>query len=151
MTDKKYIEGQIEFFKRMVSDYPKVKKVIYEFDGKVYNKRFRQAIIDLNIGLYCSQYRNWLYITESYNSDSLVSYRIPQDLKDGKRIQADDWVEKLTDSRNQFCQKITKYEEEMKTIDQKIEQLEYLKREYKEILNTIPYEIADAYRIERIY
>jgi hypothetical protein len=71
-------------------------------------------------------------------------------LTDGKRINAEAFIESLTDYRERLLKEAAELENALPVIDQTKNQLEQLLETYRKIYKTIPYEIADYWNIKYI-
>lgn len=132
--------------------FPMIKRVIQRFDGKVYNKRFIDAIQN-EIGCYCYVYKynnnHSLQIRPTQHAEYHTILAIYLDrLTDGKRINAEILTEALLDTRIKMLKEAAELEEQMQKVEQVQEQLKQLMTLYKAIVEPLNYTICDNYGIE---
>lgn len=146
-----YILKQIEYYKEAASLAPMIIKVINQFDGKMFNikleKALREAVPDKYIHAK-KEYRN--IVIGYYNkSEHFTLASIPIDkLTDGKRIPANILIEDARKRQEGFLKRANDYKLAYENIDITLKQLEQLKSTIKAIINPIPYELLDVYRLE---
>lgn len=147
------------------SQISKIKKVISDFDGKIYNCRFDEAINKLRnenivIGSYVDSYGYFnIYVSDRHSANNITLLRCKKATKgeerpyftDAKRIKADAMIEQLNYKYGELLKSASEIEETVKNIKNKINQLESLKKAMNAIISTIPAEVANIYRINHIY
>lgn len=161
-------EDRVNHIKRKIDDlrlvctvYPEIKAVIKEFDGKVYNKRLGEALEErLKDKAYIYSKKNERAIEICINmknpnmpytcSYHTIVWILLDELTDGKRINADLFIESLTESREKYLKEAAELENALPVIDQTKNQLEQLLETYRKIYKTIPHEIADYWNIKYI-
>ena len=163
---RKYIQSKIDGLKGLQHYFPIIKKVIQEFDGKVYNCRLDKAIqeaaaaYDLDHfidrgnrgGVYCHiTYGKYIEICAYQGSSTFdFFYMDKKDLKDGKRIDAAVWLENVNRHYAKLMQDITGLERDLETIDDVLTKLEILKSQIKALVEPLSWTTRDAYNISNI-
>lgn len=141
-TRQKAAAAYIDRRQEAAALYPAIKKVIQRFDGKVYNKRLVSALqeeVDRHIySRVCgSTIEIYLY---SYN-DSMTLLHVPLDsLKDGKRINANIFIESLTEYRNKRLQEAEHMRQIIPTIETRYKQIEYIEKLIDGITSDLTYQ-----------
>lgn len=159
-TDEQRIErikNHIEELRGLAALYPAVKKVIDAFNGKVYNKRFSEALkkefTDIAY-IYADKRYSRIEIYASLKNlksefRTLASIRI-EDLVNGKRIPADLLSESLRLHREDYLKEALALENALPNVDQLILQLNQLVKTYRAIYGDIPYDIRETWNIKHI-
>lgn len=147
------------------SQISKIKKIISDFDGKIYNCRFDEAINKLKndniiVSSFVDSYGYFnIYVSDRHRASNIYLLRCKKATKgeerpyftDTKRIKADAMIEQLNYKYGELLKSASEIEETVKDIKTKINQLESLKKAMNVIISTIPAEVANIYRINHIY
>jgi len=154
----KHIESKIKDLRAIATIYPDVKAVINDFDGKVYNKRFIDALeikLKDKAHVYAKKEASHIRIEArildniKYDFHTIINVLI-EDLTDGKRINAAKFIEALTSRREKFLKEAADLESSLTTIDGLKNQLESLINTYRNIYDSIPYEIRDTWNLKHV-
>jgi hypothetical protein len=171
---KKHIEERITALRTAASFINRVKAVCNSFDGKVYNKRFDDAIGELSGDdgrLYVSNRYGWMYVIyyprHGYKNEVtlLTGYSCVktennirnQDKEDfilfddHKRINAAAMIEGLNRKYAEILKEAYELEETFKNIDQILDQVKKAKEILSAIVAPLPSIIIDTYGIKRYY
>lgn len=153
-TDEQRIEkikNHIEELRGLAALYPAVKKVIDAFNGKVYNKRFSEALkkefTDIAY-IYADKRYNRTEIYASLKNTksefrTLASIRI-EELVNGKRIPADLLSESLRLHRENYLKEALALESTLPKVNEIVSQLKQLTDTYRSIYGAIHnFEIVD--------
>lgn len=146
-----YVLQQIEKYKASANLAPVIIKVINQFDGKMFNvkleKALREAVPDKYIHAR-KEYKN-IIIGFYDGADHFTLASMPIDkLTDGKRIPADLLTEDARKRQEGFLKKAYEMQTAFNNMDTIFKQLEQLKSTIKAIINPIPYELLDVYRLD---
>ena len=159
---KNHIRKEAQALRLAASKIHLVKDVVKRFDGKVYNCRFNDAISDLSVDgfrFWChkdSYGRFEISCTGNSRYITLFSCRIEAGkendyMTDKKRLKADKIMEALTDKYGELLKKATALEAGADSIDGILEQVAQLRSMLNIIVNSVPYEVSDAYGLRRYY
>ena len=159
-TDSQRIEkikNHIEELRDLAALYPAVKKVIDAFNGKVYNKRFSEALkkeLCEKANIYSDKRYNNVEIcactrNPHSNFHTLVYVKL-DDLIDGKRISADLFNESLRVHRETLLKEALALESTLPKVNEIVSQLKQLTDTYRSIYGAIPYDIRDTWNIKYI-
>lgn len=166
---KENIKKQIEAFRTASKQIGKIKKVVQEFDGKIYNCRFDKAISELSdkeagLRFYTQDYYTTFAIqcstSQFYSPVALLeTYRpVKGQAKDkcicfdeNKRIKADKMIELLNNRYAEILKKAQELENALSNIDATLNQLEQIKHTYKLVADGLPYQIRDTFGIKYVY
>lgn len=165
------IKVEIERLRATAGQIANVKKIVREFDGKMYNCRFDEAIKELNDEdnyFYCFNQYGWFYIkyqykhTYSKTTDLLVGYST-KDRKEryetedkykifteNKRIIADKMIEGLNRKYASLLQEAAELEKALENIEVTIAQINQIKELYCNLVSSVPSLIIDTYRVKRM-
>jgi uncharacterized protein YukE len=166
---KENIKKQIEALRTASKQIGKIKKVVQEFDGKIYNCRFDKAISELSdkeagLRFYTQDYYTTFAIQCStshfYSPVTLLETYRPvkgqtQDkcicFDENKRIKADKMIELLNNKYSEILKKAQELENALNTIETTLDQLEQIKNTYKLVADALPYQIRDVFGIKYVY
>ena len=166
---KENIKKQIEALRTASRQVGKIKKVVQEFNGKVYNCRFDQAIEQLSdkeagLRFYTQDYYTTFAIQCStshfYSPVALLETFRPVKgqaenkcicFDENKRIKADKMIELLNNKYSEILQKAQELENALNNIDATLNQLEQIKHTYKLVADALPYQIRDVFGIKYVY
>lgn len=165
----KAIRAEVERLRAAAGQIAKVKRIIKEFDGKIYNCRFDEAIkalSDESNYFYCCNHYGWFYIHHCYNHNYrdttlLAGYSCKaQDKKqymtvdsnkiftDNKRIIADRMIEILNEKYNALLKQAADLERSLDEVQQVIQQVEHLQKMINGIIGSLPDFTIDTYNIK---
>lgn len=148
----KAAKALIDCYRGAAALYPRLKKVVQEFDGKVFNKRLQTALQDgTGARVYVDNRPNMIdvHIYGPHSNWITLGILLKDDMTDGKRINAEKLIESLTDHRNALLQTAARYEEQIEQIDQVKEQLKQIEKQLKAVLEPYDYTIRDIYSINK--
>lgn len=145
------VKSYIETYRKAAALYPAIKKVIQNFDKKVFNKRLETALQEgtgaqvyvynrpnmIDIHMYGGPRSTWITLATLSKDDFI----------DGKRINAEKLIGSLTENRNRLLQTAARYEKQIEEIDRVKEQLKILKKQIAGVLEPYDYTIRDIYGI----
>lgn len=136
-------------YRRLAAFYPAIKKVIREFDHKVYNIRFIKAINDRTGEYFTMDRRGEILTIEKYFSGHTITMAEckTENLIDGKRIDADLLIESLTKKREGLLKKAADFEMQMQKVDIAKQRMLYLEKQLETIRKDFDYIILDTYGI----
>lgn len=144
-----YILKQIELYRGAASMAPVIIKTLQAYDKKVFNCKLEKALKEAT-GRYISAKKEYHNINIGYYEGSqhytLASCKI-DDLIDGKRINADLLIKDARERQQGHLKRAFEMETAYNNIDNTFKQLEAIKATLKGLLNPIPYEVKDVYRI----
>ena len=150
------VKSYIDAYRKAAALYPAIKKVIQNFDKKVFNKRLETALQEgtgarvyvdnrpnmIDIHIYGGPRSTWITLA-TLSKDEFI---------DGKRIDAEKMIQSLTERRAGLLRKAAEYEQQIEQIDQVKEQLKTLKKQIADVLGPYDYTIRDIYGINlRLY
>lgn len=164
---KQMIRNKADMFLRAVEVGTEIIPIIQQFDGKQYNKRFREALENVygkNLvtrtkegSVYASDsYGNFLVrYYEGYQNDitlisaeTCIEGHVPKDPEseravfDGKRIKADKMIALVKERQKELRMKANRYLSIADDLDERLKRINTLKKMYQEELNSMPYEIV---------
>lgn len=162
---KEYIHNKAEKLRRAAGMIKDIKPIVRKFDGKVYNKRFDEAIEALtndNMCLSCSiSFDNFTiraYPPRCYSDDISLFWtkaaKAGEELAaftDHKRIKADYITDKLNDKHGELMRKAYIFEETARNLDNIKNQIDTLKKQYNIIWDMIPGELHEVFNIKPLY
>lgn len=161
---KEYILKEAEKIRTAAGIIKDIKPIVRQFDGKVYNKRFCEAVEALRSdSLWISAGINYgffyirTYPARCYSEDIyILSTRAAtageerEAFTDSKRIKADAMIDILNNKYGELMRKAYIFEEQARTLDQTMDQIDQLKMIYKKLWDDIPGELHEVYNIKRI-
>ena len=146
----KYIKARIDQYREAASLTPAIIKVLQDFNGKCFNCKLEKAIQEkTNKHIYA--HKKWHNVVIEYyeNGDTFtLASCLIDDLIDGKRIPADILTEDARKRQEGFLKRAYEMQTAYDNMDTIFKQLEQLKSTIKAIINPIPYELLDVYRLE---
>lgn len=165
---KENIKKQIEALRTASKQIGKIKKVVQDFDGKVYNCRFDQAIEQLsdketglrfyvqnhyNFSIQCSAFQCYPYIAllETFRPVKGQAKGKCICFDENKRIKADKMIELLNNKYSEILKKAQELENALNNIEATLDQLEQIKHTYKLVADALPYQIRDTFGIKYVY
>lgn len=146
------VKALIDCYRGAAALYPQIKKVVQEFDGKVFNKRLQTALQDgTGARVFVENRPNMIDVHIYGPNSNWITLGILQkdDMPDGKRINAEKLIVSLTDHRNALLQTAARYEQQIEQIDQVKEQLKQIEKQLKAVLEPYDYTIRDIYGINK--
>lgn len=153
---RKAITEHIAKLRDITALYPVIVPVITEFDNKIYNVRFKNA---LNVASLTSNSKYHVFTEKRFNYieiyvyDSGSQYTLAQctidDMPDGKRIPDDKLIASARNKREELLRGA--YELENIDIEQVLSQLNQAKALYKSIYEGLPYKFIDVYHITHVW
>lgn len=151
----KRIRTLIEDNRKAAQLFPVIRKVIENFDGKVYNKRLQTALQETGERLYTehkvSSYGGWVRIYFYGHCGyeyTLATLRI-EDMQDGKRINAAKMIESARKERESHLKTAYNLEQSMQKVDEIKQQLADIEQLLKAITGKLDYQIIDTYNLPR--
>ena len=159
---KNHIRKEAQALRLAASKIHLVKEVVKQFDGKVYNCRFDNAIKALStedFRFWChkdSYGRMGICCTGNSRYITIFSCRIEtgkqnEYMTDKKRLKADNMISALNAEYGNLMKKATELEAGADKIDIILEQVSQLKSMLTTIVNSVPYEVSDAYGLKRYW
>lgn len=173
-TKKETIINKASLYRRAASAINTIKPVIQAFDGKMYNKRFNEAISALNtpeskdhFHAY-TQYR-WFYIdfTPGCNySDkktllhgySCTGETVPEDYReeknvifDGKRINAEKMINSAERQREYLLKTAYELENAAADLETTLQRIADTEKLLMKLTHDLPSEVVDICNIKRYY
>lgn len=156
MLTKENLPDYTKALRDAVGFYPAIRKVLYRFDGKVYNKRFDDAVAETTS-------RKCFVARDSYNRDyveiyahgfnfgsqSLLRFKL-SDLPDGKRIDAFALSKLMNDQRDSLLKKAYSLESAIDDAGNVLNELQSLISLITQLVDPLPYEFIDAYRLQTL-
>lgn len=156
MIDENKAQKAIDSHRAAAAAFPVVRRVIERFDGKVYNCRLEQALkseIGESGSIYCrKEYDGSISI--EYTPRGAYSWQCVGSIPlsaDSKRIDARAVVEDMKDRRADHLKRAFDIEETERHIDEILQQIEGGKRALNRLIDSIPYEVLDAYGIRQTH
>ena len=162
------IRNKAELFRTSAKQIAKVKAAVMQFDGKVYNCKFDEAIRALSddeARFYVSNSYGWFYIqclpagTNNYREDRtlLSAYscvagdrynRVKNDdskvvFSDKKRIDAKKMCVLLTEKYGELMQNAGEFDRAADNLEMVLDQIEKLKKMISAIEAPLPYEVRE--------
>lgn len=169
----KNIKDSIEAKRAAAASINRIKPIIRKFDGKVYNKRFDEAIAEASDNdnrFYCYNSYGWFYLELTYKrqyalKNNLISgyscknaaeyekYRTKEEnnIFNEKRINANIMIQRLDESRERLNREAYEMESTLQNMDIILEQIKGLKKALNNVIESVPYEIQKEYRLNKIY
>jgi hypothetical protein len=159
----------IEAMEAVNAALPAIKKVIANWDGKVFNKRIEADLkaLDLPGNIYMSTYdeNRWSidytvrdsgqtqHFTILYTLRPSNKYFDPEKsfLNADKRLSREKAFEQIEAGRVERLQRIAAYREHLATWEEKEKMLDILRKQINTITSTIPYTMQDYFGIRRKY
>jgi hypothetical protein len=167
---KDHIMEKVANMRTAAAQVNRVKEVVRQFDGKVYNKKFDDAIAALtddDYRFYSYNQYGWFYIQfcprhTSYNAtlsimtaysckaDDYIKMQTREECKvfDGKRINAAAMIERLNTERAALLKEAFELETAARDIEKTLEQISALKHAVNGIIDALPWPIRDTYGIK---
>lgn len=157
MLSKEALPNYTKLLREAVGYCPAVRKVLYQFDGKVYNKRFDDAIREATnhkAYVYRNSYnRDWIDIYFNnpfgYGNCTLLSFKLSE-LPEGKRIDAYELSKKLNEKRESILKNAYAIESAIEEAPETLERLQNLIDLINQIVQPLPSEFVDAYSLSKI-
>lgn len=165
------IQARAAHLRRAGASIRRLKPVIRSFDGKVYNKRFNEAINaagDETNRFYCHDIHGFYHISWNepgarYSDDItvLTGYSCtgsqkdrPDDqykIFDGKRIISDKMIEELTRKYEAIQAEAYKLETAAQDLEETLTRIKETKELYNHLVNSLPSFITDICGLKRFY
>lgn len=132
--------------------YPVLADVIKAFDKKVYNIRFQKALREKTPDIFViNRFNNIEIYTRQYNRVYYLAFIEHDKLIDGKRIDANTFLESARKYRAEHLKIAADADQALNRINELTDQLNALRKSYDTISDTIPTEIRDIYNIHKLY
>lgn len=148
MDKVKELERRIQAYRDGAALYRTVSEVVRAWDGKCYTKRFSDALRAATGGRVYSEKRYKRIEVHCHTKDGvsvcLCVADIEKTLKDGKRIQADAFIDKLREKREELLRRAADSERGLAQAAALKPQLETLIKAIKGIQDSVPYEVLEA-------
>lgn len=147
----KYLKNRIEELKAAANLAPAIIKVFEDFDNKVFNIKLSRALYETT-GKYIRCEKRYqsleVYYYEHDHYYILANIKIDE-LIDGKRIPANLFIQSARDHQQKALKTAADIQKAIDNIDYTIDQINQLKKAIKGVINDIPYEVLDVYRLEK--
>lgn len=144
-------QRDMDTIKFVMQLFPQVAAIVRTFDGKVYNKRFNNAIVsafpDHTVHAYVSQYGGWLevYYSRSYRQQYYF-LRVRLEKLENKRIDAKIFEENMKLQLVRLWKELHALEECLQTCEADMQRLEAIENELRIIAGRFPYSTRDYFR-----
>ena len=150
---KKAIAARVEELRTVAGYYPMITKIYNQFDGKVFNCRLEKALHEATQNKIHVENKEKYISIYYYNRGETftLTYMKKEDMPNGKRIEAEKWIESAREKRADLLKRAADIETAAGNIDTTISQLKELKKHYNTIIGSLPYYIQDVYGLNRIY
>lgn len=148
---KKLARRKAEGYRSITKIMPEVKKIISEFDGKVYNCRFDKALSE-KLSEYCIYSRKRLHFIEiELQAPDLGEWRCiaQQDTKGETRprINADDLIESMNEKRADFLKRAYDLEQAIENAEDIKAKIELITKTLEGLTNSLSYEAKDIFNL----
>lgn len=148
--EQERIVALIDKYKATQAAVDSVKAVAQEFDGKVYNRRFDNAIKE-KTGCYVNHYygNDWLVIRRIFTfsgSPGSVIYVPKENILDGKRINAEKLIAEIDRNTANRNKQIMKLSGELTWIEGAVEGINEQIRLLNKMIDGISSETMDIYK-----
>lgn len=164
----KAAQDKVELYRTFAACYPVFADVARAFDNKIFNckledalnaalaKKFGTFTIDghdqefSNVRIHVQKESKWisfLIYTRRRNDGCSMAFLKKDDLKDGKRIQADILIKSAREKREEFLKRAAQLEHDMQMIDTYKQQLDSIIKTLENITGNIGYDAKDIYRL----
>lgn len=141
------IETKIRERREAAALFPEVRKVIEQFDGKVYNVRFDKALRAAVGKVYTEQRggRIYIYTLGTGSNWHHIASLSREDMKDGKRINAAAFIESARRCREILLKEAYQIERAAEDAPKVKMQIEEIRKTLEAVIKNIPYEVRDIY------
>lgn len=163
---EKQVQKDIEAYSEVNAMLPAVRKVIRDFDGKIFNVKLEKALQQIHPRIYVhkrySSVEVYMYSQFSSNPLTICSSALPGNsyhdnkkhfIQDNKRINADLALQDIEANRAGRLKEIDSWRQFLQNREQISSQLEALRKEIDYITDLIPYKMRDyfgmGYRVTR--
>ena len=146
----KYIDTLVKENRKAAQLFPSVRKVLENFDGKVYNIRLQRAIQEeTGDHIYTEERYNrvYIYIYGTAGRQYTIAALDREDMEDGKRINAKKMIESAREYRESHLKKAYQLEQQAAQIITIKEQVKQIEQLLKSVTCKLDYEIRDIYGI----
>lgn len=150
----KRIAEKIEYYRECASLFPTVKRVIEQFDGKVYNVKLERALQEatgtkrIHAEKRCNGSYFAIYYYKDYQRGSdLARMKAEKALSDGKRINAAAIIENMREMREDKLKTAAEIERNLCRVDEVKEQIETIRKAVNSLMDSLPWEIRDTYKL----
>ena len=130
--------------------FPIIREVAGDFDGKVFNCRFENALREHSSRIFVKKRYKWLEITtygKNYSEIFLLAQINLDDMPDGKRMPAALIIEDARERREKLLREAAETEAALATAPLLKKQLESMKKQLETMMDTIPYAIRENYNL----
>ena len=147
------VRKRIEGYRSAAEYYPTIKKVIENFDGKVFNCRFEKALQEATgLHIYANKrYRNleiYFYNSQCSNRTmSFVGLDLDTALTDGKRINVKNINDDLLKHCQDFQKRAYRLETQVKQVDEVRARIKQLESALHALTGPLDYELKDIYSL----
>lgn len=146
--DKKAME-QAAFLRDCAGLFPALRRVFYEFDGKVFNCKLEKALREAT-GWHLTAAKRFKWLEVSIYKDgcqrTLAQIELAN-LVDEKRIPAALLIESAREKREKMLTEAADIEKSMQQVDLVKQQIDYLTKQINAVMNTLPYSVRDIYNL----
>ena len=149
---------RIDEYRQAANTFSTLRPVIEQFNGKVYNKRFSEALKQA-IGetgyIYAEKGNNgrrlWINYSpkgSGYNYRNICNMDFEDATTDGKRINAEAILDNMRETRAELLKKAAELEEVGRHAEEIKAQIEMLENTIKAVLAPLSYEARELYGIK---
>lgn len=152
------VQSIIDGYRNAAALLPIIRRICLQFDGKVFNKRMREALreavkSETGLNLCWDTYREYskgqcayVYNGGRYCSQHTVLQVV---LNDEKRLDAAKSIEDAAKKREKLLTEAAEIEEVESNMPQIREQLDYVEKLQRKLLDGIPYVLKDVYGLRK--
>lgn len=154
---KKAIKTKADLFDKAAKTGNGLYETIKKFDGKQYNKRFREALESAteNISVYDDSWNFYIEYRQGYgehvtlvSAETCTCGRVPKDptkervVFDGKKIIADKLINLMKKNQKSCRLRANQYRGIADDLEARTKRINTIKEMYRKEVNSLPYEIA---------
>lgn len=151
-------EQKIDEYRQQANIFATVRPVIESYNGKVYNKRFSEALkqaVSESGYIYSEKGANgrrfWIHYSpkgHGYNYRTICNMAIDDALTNGKKINAAAILDSMRDTRAELLKKAAELEEVGRHAEEIKAQIEMLENTISAVLAPLSYEARELYEIK---
>ena len=148
---KNATQKDIDAIRHALELFPQVAAIVRKFDGKVYNKRFNNAIMaafpDRCVRAYRSTYGNWIGVYYSRSCrQNYYFLRVQLEKLENKRINYNVFNENMKLQLVRLWREKEALEDCLQTCEADLQRLDAIERELRVIASRFPYTTRDYFR-----
>jgi hypothetical protein len=135
-------------YRKAAAVFPRLKKVVTAFDGKVFNCRLEKALNEDpdQERIFVQKRYKWLEFHTWHNGNQYTIAAIQlEDMPEGKRIPADLIIKSAEEKRISLLKSAAEIESAMEKVDIVKQQIQQLQHLLTGITGALPYEVKDIY------